>query len=46
MVLDLVAEDLSVPGRLLDQGRGEVAHPDVQHAAFVLQLPHGPEGLA
>src|SRR5919107_1793125 len=45
MVLDLVAEDLRVHRSLIDQRRGEIAHPDVQHAAFFLQLPHGPQGL-
>src|ERR671921_1099447 len=46
MVLDLVAEDLHVLGRLFDQRRGEIAHPDVRYATLILQFSHGPEGLA
>ena len=46
MVLDLVAEDLRVLGRLFDQRRGEIAHPDVPYATLFLQFPHGSQGLA
>src|SRR5215212_9815121 len=45
MVLDLIAEDLRVFGRLLNERRREVAHPYVQYAAFFLQFPYGAEGL-
>src|SRR5215210_6672617 len=46
MVLDLVAEDLRVLRRLLDQRRGEIADSDLQQASLLLQLPHGPESLS
>src|SRR5215217_543760 len=46
VILDLVAEDLGVPRCLLDEGGGEVAHPDMQHTALFLQFAHGSEGLA